>query len=80
MKDNRTLVEWIRWYHQTEQRRLETRDDATEAVEADEVEELFTVIVPSGAPTTDIGDDLAALNGIRWSFEITMVPGPETVQ
>jgi hypothetical protein len=82
MKHKRTLAEWIRWYQQSERRRLETHGDRGPSLgdEPGDAEEMFTVIVPSGAPATEIGDDLQALCGVRWSFEITMVPGPDTVQ
>ena len=65
MKHKRTLAEWIRWYHQSERRRLQTLDDHEAMEDRGDVEEMFTVIVPSGAPETDIGEDLEALQGVR---------------
>jgi hypothetical protein len=62
------------------QRLQETTHQRGEAENLDSLEEVFTVIVPEGAPATDLGRDLRALNGVRWAFEWTMVPGPETLQ
>ena len=80
MKPNKTLAEWIRRFHESEENRLrEAAHDSAEDASG-ELEEVFTVIVPDGAPDTEIGSDLRALNGVRWAFEWTMVPGPETPQ
>jgi hypothetical protein len=81
MKQKKTLAEWIRWFNEMDKQRLqETTHQRGEAENLDSLEEVFTVIVPEGAPATDLGRDLRALNGVRWAFEWTMVPGPETLQ
>lgn len=81
MKQKKTLAEWIRRFNELDSKRLQqTTREGGEAEDFDGFDELFTVIVPEGAPATDLGRDLRALNGVRWAFEWTMVPGPETLQ
>ena len=79
MKARRTLANWIRWYHESEERHPAPQEHAP-WVESDENSELLTVVVPHGAPQTDLQADLQALSGVRWVFEWTVVPGPETIQ
>ncbi len=79
MKAKKTLASWIRWYHESEERRTAPQEYVP-WFESEEQSELVTVVVPSGSPQTDLQNDLKALSGVRWVFEWTVVPGPESTQ
>jgi len=79
MKAKKTLANWIRWYHESEARQAAPQETVA-GFDNEEGSELVTVVVPDGSPQTDLQNDLKALAGVRWVFEWTVVPGPETSQ
>ena len=79
MKAKKTLATWIRWYHES-QEQLATTEEFVPMIGTDGSDEIVTVVVPDGSPQTDLQNDLIALSGVRWVFEWTVVPGPETMQ
>ena len=79
MKTKKTLANWIRWYHESEEQQAAPQEFVP-WLEDEENSELVTVVVPNGSPQTDLQNDLKALSGVRWVFEWTVVPGPETIQ
>ena len=79
MKAKKTLANWIRWYHESEEL-VTAPQEYVSRFESEQGSELITVVVPNGSPQTDLASDLRALSGVRWAFDWTVVPGPDTTQ
>ena len=79
MEQKKTLANWIRWYREAEKQPAAPQEHVA-CFEDEDHSELVTVVVPYGSPQTDLQNDLKALSGVRWVFEWTVVPGPETIQ